>query len=532
MVVNSPLKHPKLDNGFRDANPMAGFYLESFLKRHGFDARSVFDWSDDQSLEVALSTDPVAIALSTTYITDNALLEACLSTIRRVAPDVPVVVGGPYIWKQKIEYARDSGASYRRRVEAKQFGVDLLMDCLFGCSSFGCLGEAVYIAHEFGEYTLLRVLRALAEGKRRGEALSEIPNLVLPTPDGAWHHTPTAAEPVDLEEDFTRWELVEEMPSMVPIRSSVGCPYRCRYCDFIELHPAVRMRSAESIVREVESAKRRSARFFGFIDDNIFLSKRRIRELTTAFTENSLGVTWGGFFRVDRIDESNIEDLALSGCRFGLCGIESLDDEQLVRLRKNCEREEVVRGVELATSAGMNVNLSLLVGFPGETKRSIDQTIDHINCLSSGHKGFASWLAYPLYVLPGTAVDEIAYRRQFGLVGRRNTWRHETMSGEEAGTFWSNYLHDSIDQLPYHYYAGDVPSYWSPGRRQRGFTARRDLTRCFVRGLSDEQVQCAFQRLYEEVRDSSKPIAAPSWQDVFAERQMQPGMRDRYRGAF
>jgi radical SAM superfamily enzyme YgiQ (UPF0313 family) len=292
------------------------------------------------------------------------------------------------------------------------------------------------------------------------------------------------------------------------------------------------MRTAASIAAEIDLAKRRSGRFFAFVDDNIFLSKRRIAELTDILLGQSMGIAWGGFFRVDRIDESNVDALAESGCRFGLCGIESLDESQLGRMRKNCNPAEVVRGIDLATSVGMNLNLSLLVGYPGETRGSIDNTIEALNRLELTNKGFASWLAYPLYVLPGTAVDRVEYRRQFNLVGRRAEWIHDTMSAEEAGSYWSNYLYEGIEGLPYHYYAGDVPSFWSVDRRQRGFGARRELTRCFLAGKSDEGIQRSFDRLYREIRDGAGGADIPAWQTVLEERSRQPGARERYRGAF
>lgn len=531
ILFNSPIANPRLDNGFRDTNPMAGYFLESFLKTNGYDVRVVFDWSNDRHLESALSCDPVAIALSTTYITDNRLLGSCLSALRQVCGNLPIIVGGPYIWKQKIQFDRDSQRSRSELAEAARFGVNFLADCLFGTLPSSILGDAIYVVHEFGERTLLRVLNKLSEGKCEIESLADIPNLALPTSTG-WHLTKAENEPVDLDEDYTRWDLVDEMPSMVPIRSSVGCPYRCRYCDFIELHPSVRMRSASSIAREIEAAKNRSARFFGFIDDNIFLSKKRIRELTSTFCEKSLNVTWGGFFRVDRIDEENIDDLLRSGCRFGLCGIESLDNGQLARMRKNCSTEEVRRGIELATAGGMSLNLSLLVGFPGETQSSIDNTIAAMNSLPVNNPGFASWLAYPLYVLPGTAVDDLQYRRRFGFVGRFASWRHDTMDSEAAGGYWPNYLHDRIDGLPYHYYAGDVPSFWTIERRQRAFVARRDLTRSLVRGEDEDAVQRAFSELFAVASDNPRHDQTPRWNTVLADRSEQPGQRERYTGAF
>ena len=532
LLLNSPLRSPRLDNGFKETNPMAGYYLESFLKLHGYDAHAVFDWEEDAELERALEADPIAVALSTTYITDNQLLALCIDSLRKVASGIPILVGGPYIWKQKIEFDRDAAAGASRIEEARRFGVDLLADCLFSGRATTPLRDVIYVAHEFGEHTLLRVLDKVREGKTRPEDLVDVPNLMLPTSDGAWHATPEVQEPVDLDRDFTRWDLVDSMPSMVPIRASVGCPYRCRYCDFVELHPRVVMRSPDSIAAEIELARARSGRFFGFIDDNIFLSKKRIDQLTGTLIERDLGIVWGGFFRVDRIDESNIERLVASGCRFGLCGIESGDEGQLERFRKGCKLAEVVRGIELATEAGMNLNLSLLIGFPGETQQTLDNTIACLNDLPATHTGFASWLAYPFYLLPNTAADAFDFRSHYGLRGRRGEWRHNTMSSREVVEKWAPYLFRNITKLPYHYYTGDVPSFWSVDKRCRAFAARRDLTREFLDRSSDDGIQAAFGQLFAFVKDGGRSAEAPGWKSVLAERALQPGHRASYQGAF
>src|SRR5262249_52523672 len=151
----------------------------------------------------------------------------------------------------------------------------------------------------------------------------------------------------------TRWDLVDEVEKdWLPVRTSVGCPYRCRFCDFIQLHPSMTMRSPESLLAEFELAQTRGVSDFYFIDDNIFLSKARIRHLAETIVNTGLEITWGGHFRVDRVDEENVDLIARSGARLGQCGVESFDQEQLRRMRKGCKVEQSLRGVDLCTSRG------------------------------------------------------------------------------------------------------------------------------------------------------------------------------------
>ncbi len=529
----------KIGDGFKDANPMAGYYLESFLKQHGYEVQVVFNWETDADLLRAIQADPIAVCFSTTYVADSPLLADCLQALRKVVPDVPLIVGGPFVYKMRVEFLRDEGqerlgAKVLPKTEAyRRFGVNLLANCLFGSHTVQELRDVIYIASEFGEYTLLRVLEAIQRRRFQKEDLVEIPNIVLSTQGGGWHATREEPEPVDLNKDFTRWDLIDSLPPIIPLRSSLGCPYKCRYCDFIEIHPRVLMRHPDSIVEEIRLGQNRGRHYFNFIDDNIFLNKTRIGNLCQAFAKHELGIVWGGFFRVDRVDETNIEAIYQSGCRFGLCGIESADPLQLERMQKECKAEEIQRGIELSTAAGLRLLLTFIVGYPGETKESLDNTSDMINRLPITNPGYSSFQVYPFMLLPMSNADTIEFREQYGLKGRYQGWEHATMNFQEAAEVWAPYFFRNVQNMPYDYYAIDSLKGWSYAHRNQAFALRRELTLAFMGDKSEPQVQECFAQLYHFVKKNGQPNTTPSWTEFLAERSNQPGarkVRDRVGG--
>jgi radical SAM superfamily enzyme YgiQ (UPF0313 family) len=513
-------KSPIMEQGWRGTNPMAGYYLESYLKRHGYEARTVFDWDNDASLIEAVRCDPMAIAFSTTYVTDNQMLADCLVALRRVIGDLPIIVGGPYIWKQRLQWERDRALTSQEIAEYRAFGVDPESECLFGLSVDDSLKKAIYITHEFGEYTLLQVLQAMQSHRSQ---LNELPNTVMWNGVG-WTMGKELPEPVNLDEDYTRWDMIESMPALVPIRTSVGCPFRCRYCDFIELHPKVIKRSPRSLMDEVHTAHRRGGRFFNLIDDNIFLTKSRIDDLTTTILRHDISMVWGGFFRVDRIDEFNVETLYKSGCRYGMCGIESADEEQLERMQKGCRQNEVRRGIDLATQAGMQLLMTFIIGYPGETQMTIDNTIGFINSLPTHHKGYGSYQVYPFYLLPSTEVDGLEQRREHQIIGRHAIWRHATMTSEQARDMWAPYFLRQVTTLPYEHYATDCPIGWTSTKRNAAFESRRRLTLAFCDGEPDDIIQTRFRQLCHCLAPERQD-EVPSWSSILAPRDMQPGRR-------
>jgi len=130
-LFNRPVATIGLDRGWKGTNPMAGYYLESFLKLNGYEAHAVFEWEDDEQVCRAMRSDPLAVAFSTTYVTDNEMLASCVSALRGVVGTVPIVVGGPYIWKQRLQMLRDGVVDQQRVKKWQDIGVDVVADCLF-----------------------------------------------------------------------------------------------------------------------------------------------------------------------------------------------------------------------------------------------------------------------------------------------------------------------------------------------------------------------------------------------------------------
>src|SRR5512142_2881886 len=92
---------PALSSPVKATRPLAGYYLERFLKTRGYDARAVFALDDDGAWAAGGRERPVAVAVSTTFITTVTELARTLRRVRSgVGADVPVVVGGQFVWKQ------------------------------------------------------------------------------------------------------------------------------------------------------------------------------------------------------------------------------------------------------------------------------------------------------------------------------------------------------------------------------------------------------------------------------------------------
>ncbi len=516
-LINSPLANPRLGRGLKTANPLAGYVLETFLKLNGYPTRTVFDWDDDGPLEQALSVDPMAVLLSTTYITDPGILAACLGQLRKLVGNLPIVVGGPGVLKQRMLMGRN--AKRARAAALASFGVDEQADLLFSTRPDPRTTDAVYVTSTHGLHTLLDLLPAIEGGGN--EELRRVPNLVLHDDNSGWYATEERGEPVDIDRDYTRWKLVDEMPTVIPMRTSQGCPHRCRFCDFHMLHQGVSRRSMTSIIAELTEANTRGSGLINFVDEDTFLDATRIDELTQGIMEADLDIAWGGFFRVERIDEGNIEAIVESGCRFGFCGIESADPGQLKRMNRTWDRARAERGIALATSAGIELELTLVLGFPGETEQSIANTAEFLRSLPTGGQAFPTWEIYPFLLSPNSPADAPWFRRRYNLQGRHHRWSHNTMSYREVVEHWTPVLFNQVPAMPYWHHTSDAIHWWEPERRDRAFAARQNLTAAFLSGAPDGTLQERFASLHQIFLDEER--TAPPWNELLADKERQPG---------
>jgi radical SAM superfamily enzyme YgiQ (UPF0313 family) len=204
-----------------------------------------------------------------------------------------------------------------------------------------------------------------------------------------------------------------------------------------------------------------------------------------------------------------------------MCGIESGDRDQLRRMRKGCREDEAHRGIDLSTEAGINLLLSFIIGYPGETRESIDNTLDFINTLQSNNPGSLSYGVYPFFLFPSTAIDQPEYRADFNLFGRGSEWSHSTMSAQEAKDVWAPYFFKKSN-LSYQYYA--LESLTPVERRNDFIQKRKDLTVAFVDDEPDDVVQSRFADVFRMLQH--KPTAdVPDWKELLAPRESQPGAR-------
>ena len=424
--------------------PAAGFYLQGVLHQHGYETVLTNKY-DSGTLKVLAEKDLFAVCVSTTMIITTASLLSLLDSISKEIPGVPLIAGGMFIWKSYIQYLN---------YLADPLNFPLHPGMLFHPANATIEADIMVVA-QHGISSLLQVLEEGKRGKGEGEKgrqgeFSGIPNLCLPGNKG-FVFTERKEEKVDYNEDFTRWDLISEMPEKVPVMTSIGCPYRCRFCDFCRLYPKVIFRSKESLARELNLIKKSLGSKLAVLhvtDDNVFATKKRLFEVCGAITESGLN-HWVGFMRGGEYSALEIEAIRQSGLMMGKIGVESGDQGQLDRMNKRQKVEKVKRGIEQLDASGISMLLTFVVGFPGETAETLENTANFMNGLDLTNLS-VGYQVYPLSVMPLSELAEPEARKKWDIKGIQDHWSHSTMNSDEAAVACCD-LFRKVTNVPYSY---------------------------------------------------------------------------------
>jgi radical SAM superfamily enzyme YgiQ (UPF0313 family) len=217
----------------------------------------------------------------------------------------------------------------------------------------------------------------------------------LPLP--AWHL-------VDL--DYYRLPLKGKRYLMIsPLR---GCPFQCSFCTCQTYYgKRLRKRSVESVLREIEyDIKQFEIRDFFFWAETFVVDKEYVSKLCSAMIERGINISWTSNSRVDTVDGLLLRLMAKAGCWMISYGIESGSQKILDETGKGTRVEQAYEAVRYAKEAGIKTVGHFILGLPGETKESVEHTINYAKRLGLDLAQFYCSVPFPGSRLYDNALEE------------------------------------------------------------------------------------------------------------------------------
>ncbi len=191
---------------------------------------------------------------------------------------------------------------------------------------------------------------------------------------------------------------------MVMLISGRGCPNQCFFCVYPQVMHGRRYRyhSPEHVVAEMEYVKREmpEVKEIVFEDDTFTANPKRTRRICELILERGLKLPWFANIRVDT-DLELLKLMRQAGLSCCAVGYESGSQALLDAMHKGITLEQSRRFAENARQAGILVHGCFMVGFPGETRETMEQTLVFAMSLGCDSAQF-----YPIYPYPGTQAYE------------------------------------------------------------------------------------------------------------------------------
>ena len=167
---------------------------------------------------------------------------------------------------------------------------------------------------------------------------------------------------------------------ILPIITSRGCSFRCSFCRApLMAGNRFRARSPGNVVDELvwlRDVHKPDA--FTFHDETFTHNKKRVFEICEEMKNRNIGLPWDCSTRVDQVSEEVLAKMRDANCQFVSFGVESGSQKILNVMRKGVTVEQNERAIKWAKEVGLSVSISIIVGYPGETMDTLEQTLDFI----------------------------------------------------------------------------------------------------------------------------------------------------------
>jgi len=195
--------------------------------------------------------------------------------------------------------------------------------------------------------------------------------------------------------------------------TSRGCPYRCAYCSKPIFGNKFRAQSPERVVAEIAYLTEKfGIKEIAFYDDVFTLDKQRAYAIADGIIKKGLKISWTCESRVNLVDKELLRHIKQAGCYAIAYGIESASPKILDTLHKDITPEQVEEAVRISQEAGLQTIGYLMIGSPGETPETIQQTIRFARKLKLDFAQFSVTTPFPgteLYKLLGDKGKNIAW---------------------------------------------------------------------------------------------------------------------------
>lgn len=359
--------------------PLGILYISAYLEQHGYKNRlfdSTFS-SFDRLCSTLLEDKPGVVGIYTNLMTKLNVLR--IVRFIKNHPDLQhtkVVLGGPEVRNHSARFL-EQRADFIVLGEGEQTMLELVQ-WVDGTDKrdLSAIDGIVYLDAQ--------------NGMRQNRERTKLKNLdELPLPNRSL---------VNLQLYFDAWKG-RHGTNAISVSTMRGCPYSCKWCSRAVYGQSYRRRSPKAVADEIAWIREHyTVDSIWFVDDVFTVSHKWLDEFTEEVTSRNLVMPYECITRADRMNEDVILKLKASGCFRVWIGAESGSQKVIDLMDRRVEVEQVRDMIRLARRHGLQAGTFIMVGYPGETKEDIYETVHHLK--SAEPDLFTITVTYPIKGTP------------------------------------------------------------------------------------------------------------------------------------
>lgn len=196
--------------------------------------------------------------------------------------------------------------------------------------------------------------------------------------------------------DIERYTIPFLLHPYISFYTTRGCPAKCTFCLWPQTFDghAWRQRSVDHVAAEVKQALEMFPEIqeIFFDDDTFTIGKQRVLALCEKF--KPLNFTWSCTSRV-HVDLETLQAMRAAGCRLFIVGFESGNPQILKNIKKGATVDQAREFMKNCKKAGIVVHGDFIIGLPGETPETIEETLKFAQELDSETIQVSIAHAYP-----------------------------------------------------------------------------------------------------------------------------------------
>ncbi len=357
--------------------PLGLLYISAYLDKYNY-PNDVFD-STFQTFEklknYLIDNTPNVIAIYTNLMTKlNVVKLISFIKAQPTLAQLKIILGGPEV-THHAENFLNIGADFIVVGEGEVTMLELIKNIESSNTAFENIDGLVFKKENEIITTKERAL------------IKDIAELPLPN-----------REKININQYLDAWKKHHGF-GMISVSSMRGCPYTCKWCSRAVYGGTYRRRKPMQVAEELLYLKQTyKPDMIWFVDDVFTIHHRWLTEFAEAVKKLEAIIPYEIISRADRLNEEVIITLKESGCKRIWIGAESGSQKIIDAMDRRVSVVETQNMIQLAKKHGIEAGTFIMLGYPGETKEDIKQTIQHL--VKANPSYFTITVAYPIKGTP------------------------------------------------------------------------------------------------------------------------------------